>query len=292
MVWRFLLLLKLHLRKPSLRSCDLLLNTCSVNCLAALSKCQQLRVLDLSYVSENLGLLQLLRSVSKLSRLEMLSIRCKIDYPSDHRPLNVVWPPKLKALQMSAPINDNDLVIFETIPNSLISFTLYHCLKLSSGSIKKILVDLGHVLESFRFEPRTPNGLAFPELAHWLEYAPRLRRLFIPASGYSVRTDYDFPIEVRFTAENPHPLEHLEFDCTCLDRYGSELDYEDIWLAIAEGYLGRVRRLGFRHQTNVQPWRTNRRELQELHDLLRALAREDGENARIQEQDAGVYICT
>ena len=268
-----------------------MLNVCSINCLAALSKCQHLRELDLSYVSENLGLLQLLRSVSKLSQLELLSIRCKIDYPSDHRPLNVVWPPKLKALQLSAPINDNDLVIFETMPKSLISLTLHHCLKLNSGSIKRILVDFGHFLESFRFEPRT-SSLAFPELVHWLGYAPRLRRLSIPASSDSVRTNYGFPLEVRFSAENPHPLEHLEFDCTYLDRYGSELNYEDIWLAIAEGSLGRVRRLGFRHQTNVQPWRTNRRELQELHDLLRALAREDGENARVKEGDAGVYIWT
>ncbi|KAL8995535.1 MAG: hypothetical protein Q9169_004736 [Polycauliona sp. 2 TL-2023] len=65
------------------------------------------------------------------------------------------------------------------------------------------------------------------------------------------------------------------------------MDYEDIWLAIAEGYLGGVRRLGFRHQVNVQPWRTSRRELQDLDDLLRALAREDGENARIKEEEAG-----
>ncbi|KAI4284976.1 MAG: hypothetical protein L6R38_001044 [Xanthoria sp. 2 TBL-2021] len=264
----------------------------AINCLAALSKCQYLRELDLSYVSESLGLLQLLRSISKLSRLENLSIRCKLDYPADRAPSNVFWPPKLKALQLSACINDNDFVIFSTIPKSLISLTLHHCPGLNGESIKTILMNFGDVLESFQFEPRTSDSLTYIDLAHWIEYAPRLRRLFIPASSYSIRTGYDFPMSLRYSVQNPHPLEHLEFDCTYLDRYGSELDYEDIWLAIAEGYLSRVRRLGFRHQVTVQPWRTNRRELQDLDDLLRALAREDGENANIKEEEAGVYVCS
>ncbi|KAI4234906.1 MAG: hypothetical protein LQ349_003491 [Xanthoria aureola] len=264
----------------------------AVNCLAALSKCHYLRELDLSYVSESIGLLQLLRSVSKLSRLEKLSIRCKLDYPADRGPPKVVWPPKLKALRLSACISGNDLMIFTTIPKSLVSLTLRHCRGLNGESIRTILMNSGDVLESFQFEPRTSDSLIYIDLPHWIEHAPRLRRLFIPASSSSIRADYDFPIPLRYSAQNPHPLEHIEFDCTHLDLYGSELDYEDIWLAIAEGYLGRVRRLGFRHQFNVQPWRTNRTELQDLDDLLRALAREDGQEANIKEQDAGVYICS
>ncbi|KAL8925863.1 MAG: hypothetical protein Q9172_002067 [Xanthocarpia lactea] len=262
----------------------------AINCLAALSKCQFLRQVDLYHVSVNLGLQQLLRSVSKLSRLEKLSVRCKLDYDSDRGPLNVVWPAKLKSLHFSAPINDNELPIFKSFPKSLTSLTLHNCPRLSVMSFAKLMVDFGDVLESFQFGPRISHSLEYTYLAHWLEHAPKLRRLSMPANSSSIRTGHETLEQVRYSAQNPHPLEYLEFDCTTFDSQGQEIDYEDIWLAIAEGYLGHVRRLCFRHQVNVQPWKTNKRVLQDLDDLLRALAREDGENAKTKEEDAGVYV--
>ena len=52
-----------------------LLTFCRVNCLAALSKCSNLRRLDLSFVSESISMIDLLRSVSLLSKLECLRLR-------------------------------------------------------------------------------------------------------------------------------------------------------------------------------------------------------------------------
>lgn len=48
---------------------------CRVNCLAALSKCSNLRLLDLSLVSESISMADLLRSTSLLSKLESLHLR-------------------------------------------------------------------------------------------------------------------------------------------------------------------------------------------------------------------------
>lgn len=264
----------------------------SINCLAALSKCQHLHQLDLSYVSENLALSQLLRSVTKLSQLEELSIRCTLDHNSDIAPSNVQWPPRLKALHFSGPIHDDHLGIFSTLPKSLTSLTLHHCPKLSNYAFRSLMADLGDVLETFHFGPRTSHVMLYGDLVECLDYAPKLQRLLMPATDYSIRTGFLPKIPVRYNAQNPHPLEHLILDCTAFDGYGIQLDYEDLWFAIAEGYLGRVRRLGFCHQVNVPPWMTEKRELRDLDDLLRALAREDGANASTKEEDAGVYVYT
>ena len=51
------------------------LTLCRVNCLAALSKCSNLRHLDLSFVSESISMSDLLRSTSLLSKLESLHLR-------------------------------------------------------------------------------------------------------------------------------------------------------------------------------------------------------------------------
>ncbi|KAL8782064.1 MAG: hypothetical protein Q9213_005736 [Squamulea squamosa] len=262
----------------------------AINCFAALSKCQYLRQLDVSHVSENLGLLQLLRSVNKLSRLEKLSIRCQLDYDSDRGPLNVVWPPNLKALQYIGPLDDDGIVIFKTVPETLTSLTLHHCPRLSLMSFGAIMVDLGHVLESFQFGPQVSYRYDFTHLGHWLGQASKLCYLYMPAIDDSVGTGVEISGKPCYSAQRPHPLEHLEFDCTSYDSRGLEMDYDDIFLAIAEGYLGRVRRVGFRRQFNGQSRETNKRALRDLDDLLRALAREDGDNAKIKEEDAGVYM--
>ncbi|KAL8692927.1 MAG: hypothetical protein Q9224_003861 [Gallowayella concinna] len=261
-----------------------------INCLASLSKCQHLRKLDLSYISESLDLSQLLHSASKLARLEDLSIRCMIEYNDFYEPLSVQWPPKLKALQLSGPISDLDVGILSTLPRSTTSLTVHHCPRLSIKAFEKILVICGAALEIFQYGSGTKNVWMCSNLFHCLQHAPKLRRLLMPATNDSIWTECFPDTPVRYNALNLHPLEHLTFDCTNFDRYGIQVDYENIWSSIAEGYLGRVRRLGFCHQPNVQPWRTDKRALQDLDDLLRALAREDGASASIKEEDAGVYV--
>ncbi|KAL8799384.1 MAG: hypothetical protein Q9182_005926 [Xanthomendoza sp. 2 TL-2023] len=267
-----------------------ILKAVSINCLAALSKCQHLRKLDLSYVSESLALSQLLHSVSKLPQLEELLIRCMVDHNYVAEPPNVRWPPRLKTLQFSGPIQDCQVAIFSTLPKSTTALTVHHCPNLTIQAFRRLLVNFGAALEFFQFGPRTSNVVKGTNLIHCLECAPKLRRLVMPATTYSIWTRGYPDVPVRYDALNPHPLEHLTFDCTALDRQGMQLDYEDIWSAIADGYLGHVRRLGFCHQANVQPWRTGRRALQDLDELLRALAREDGPSASVKEEDAGVYV--
>ncbi|KAL8800224.1 MAG: hypothetical protein Q9223_007341 [Gallowayella weberi] len=261
-----------------------------INCLAALSKCRHLRKLDLSYVSESLALSHLLHSVSKLPQLEELFVRCMVDHNYVAEPSNVQWPPRLKNLQFSGPIHDFDVGIFSTLPKSTTSLTVHHCPRLTIQAFRRILINFNTALEFFQFGPGTSNVMMCINLVHCLECAPKLRRLVMPATTYSIWTRGYPDVPARYDALNPHPLEHLTFDCTALDRRGMQVDYEDIWSAIAEGYLGRVRRLGFCHQANVQPWRTGKRALQDLDDLLRALAREDGANASVKEEDAGVYV--
>ena len=60
---------------PIARSLIPLLTLWRVNCLAALSKCSNLRHLDLSFVSESISMTDLLRSTSLLSKLESLHLR-------------------------------------------------------------------------------------------------------------------------------------------------------------------------------------------------------------------------
>lgn len=124
-----------------------------VNCLAALSKCQNLQQLDLSFVTENIGLPQLLHAIRGLEGLQCLSIRCKDKLVQER--VNVTWPPLLTTLHVSGVGRNGALSYFYSLPKSLISLTVHNSPGLDAGSLKDLVTSLGHSIENLHIGVNT-----------------------------------------------------------------------------------------------------------------------------------------
>lgn len=263
-----------------------------INCLAALSKCQHLRQLDLTLATQSIALPRLLHSIGRLACLELLSIRC--EDTTAERLSDVAWPPRLNILEVSGTLTDEALGYFHLVPRSLTSFTIYDAPKIDPKPLKALIEVLGHELESLHIGNRTlvqePQSVS-----DWLLCLPKLRRLHVREPqfyfGYHLEIpDHSSPI---YDVQNPHPLEHLELDgrgFISSDDLEMGEYYDSFFEVVAEGYLGRLRRVTFYLSVALRFTRHDEQIVHELDDLLRALAREDGERATIKEEHAGARI--
>ena len=232
----------------------------------------------------------MLHSIHRLAHLEWLSIRCRDDVyvlsPDSS------WPPHLKTLLIAGIHNIEVLDYFLSLPKTLSSLTLYDCRTFVLEPTKILLKSLGAGLERFSVRP----GLSTWEpqdLGEWLQILPAVKFIHICEPDFAIPWDMSHLSPPRFDADNPHPLEHLELDFggdgQPTDRH-LELDLDPLWNAVAEGFLRRVRLIRYYFRRDTQLTRRFVRVVEDLDDLLRALAREDGENATFKEEDAGAYI--
>lgn len=266
--------------------------TLRVNCLAALSKCQHLRQLDLSLIAEGISLPRLLHSIRNLACLERLSIRCKDDVAEQSS--DMTWPPRLQTLEASGTFTDSALGYFHLLPKSLTSFIVHDTPRISSTASKDLIRILGPELESLHIGPRTFEDND-EYLVEWIEFLPKLKRLHIHVPAFfNEYTPLDsYVIPPKYHARNPHPLEHLELDCR---DHASQVELEiehyhgPIFEVVAEGFLGRLRQVTFIHSGDARFTKHDKQVVHELDDLLRALAREDGEHATIREEHAGATV--
>ncbi len=101
----------------------------------------------------------------------------------------------------------------------------------------------------------------------------------------------NFPILFSKTKKKNHyRLRELVLDCfdpTDCDIFTAC----DLWFAIDQDYgFGRVRKVRAHRRLGWTATEEGREEVRELDELLKALAREDGANAEIEEADAGVVL--
>ncbi|KAL8653715.1 MAG: hypothetical protein Q9210_001944 [Variospora velana] len=254
----------------------------AINCLAALSKCQHLRQLNLILVTETLSLRQLLHSISKLTRLESLSMRCKDAPVADH--LDVSWPPHLKSLEVSGSFTNRTLDHFRLLPRTLTSLTIHNTSKIDYGALEALLKVIGHGLESLHLGSY-PIGSQYVTLSDWLRPLPKLKRLYVYLSRSQIGGGLNiFDGGKRlYDSHNSHPLKQLELD-------GFDLAVvESVFDLVADGYLGCLRQVTFYRTicTSRRLTRHDQQSVHELDDLLRALAREDGTGASMDEDHAG-----
>lgn len=99
----------------------------AVNCLPALAKCQNLRSLDLSLVSESPPLPLLFRTVSHLSNLEIFRLPRSSGFGVHHNGDAIEWPPKLAELSLSGGIDAHFLHGVVSFPQTLRSIVVEHC---------------------------------------------------------------------------------------------------------------------------------------------------------------------
>ncbi|KAI4197241.1 MAG: hypothetical protein LQ350_006072 [Teloschistes chrysophthalmus] len=262
----------------------------AVNCLAALSKCLHLRKLDLSFVAQTVSTRQLLNSTSKCSQLEWLSIKCDDGTSEDKsNPSLFDWPPNLKTLVVSGPLGDETMIRFGILPKSVTDLTFSQCPKISKIAVFWLLKDTGQ-LESLTIGRRTTN-VDCAWLIDWLWALPKLRRLNFTLSDRDSIAQMVHGALAKPPEDHPYRLQQLELDLIYLDNPWLDLDDDELWDAIDEGHLSCLRRLVFTHRSGTRPPKAIRRYVRDLDDLLKALAREDGERATIDEDEAGAFIC-
>ena len=270
----------------SIRTVDL--QSYSVNCLAALSRCQQLVHLDLSLVSESLVMADLFHSISSLHHLE--SFHFPRSSSNDHRTTGLfnTWPLKLRKLQIAGGIRDESVIYFSTLPNTLTHLTFGDCPNLSLAFVRPLLTILGPHLQYLKIDSNLPklnnvSSLMF-SLNDILDVLPALRHL-------TIRADYIcesfFASGKIYNSHNPHTLESLQLDCLENDEITSDL----VWDAVEDGPLKNLRRLRVSRKLGWTQDEEGRRSVRELSSLMMALAWEGrGENAPDVEINAGVWV--
>lgn len=99
----------------------------AINCLPSLAKCQRLRSLDLSLVSESPPLPDLFRTVSHLESLEVFRLPRSSGFGVHHNGAAIVWPPNLKDIALSGGIDAHFLHGVVGFPQTLRSISIEHC---------------------------------------------------------------------------------------------------------------------------------------------------------------------
>ena len=86
-----------------------------------------------------------------------------------------------------------------------------------------------------------------------------------------------------------YPLRQLDLDCfdpaDCEDFTAS-----DLWSAICDEGFGRVRRVRVHRRLGWTATKEGKSRIKDVDDLLKALAREDGDKATMDENEAGVVL--
>ena len=265
-----------------------MIDRCRVNCLAALSKCSNLRRLDLSLVSESIAMSDLLRSTSTLSKLEILYLPRSSTHGSSEDVLKYDWPTKLRELYISGGIRDESVLDLSTLPRSLIHLSISNCPHLSMLFVGPLLKHTGSQLQYLEITAPIPGiGLGHDPLTNVTDLAPNLRHLKI---------SLDFVGPSFFTASDPS-LPECQFlnrlDLDCFDP-AENVDFRPERIADAivgsESKFTKLRKLGVHHKLGWMDTKASREAVAEIDELLKALAREDGPDAEIPEAEAGVVF--
>lgn len=111
----------------------------AINCLPSLAKCQRLRSLDLSLVSESPPLPDLFRTVSHLESLEVFRLPRSSGFGVHHNGASIAWPPNLKDIALSGGIDAHFLHGVVAFPQTLRSLSIEHCPLAKSFAVSHLL---------------------------------------------------------------------------------------------------------------------------------------------------------
>ena len=237
-----------------------------------------------------MDLYSLLNSIKNHDRLEYLNYplscipkkRKSREHPS--------WPRNLRELHIAGNLGDDSLEFLSKFPSSLTHLGIGNCSRLFSPSVFLLLLNLGPQLESLEIHRSrlTFGQFSFDEI---LIYLPMLRRLSIPAEYISCGF---FTYVSDSKPKDFSPLEELELTYSdgfpYWERERVYIKYNDVWDAVVDGGLGRLRRLKVHRNLDRDLSREASCELKSLDEMLQALAREDAEASGSPEiMDAGAW---
>ncbi|KAE8160348.1 hypothetical protein BDV40DRAFT_313980 [Aspergillus tamarii] len=211
--------------------------TFSISSLPALSKCTNLRNLDLALVHEAIPFLNLKQAISRLHKLVTLRLP-QSTILTDPESTKVPWPPSLHRLQISGRFNPLLIPTFSW-PPALTSLTLKNCSELSVSNLSSLISSpqLGESLQRLTISGSN-RGLT-PESVNAIPaFLPNLNFLSVP--GDMVEDSFFI---ILCHVSPPLALEVLEFGFPCVDL---KLSFETKTLISAlDTGLASLRSVGF-----------------------------------------------
>lgn len=240
--------------------------------LVAVGNCQQLRLLDLSLVSQSIELKTLFRYIQDLPHL--VTLYFPPSSISDGSKLAFNWPPRLKCISLAGGI-ENSFLTNTRVPSTLHELQIAHCPFVKDSSIKHLLNKASHQLTVLSINYHIPC-LGFNALDKVLIICPHLKKLTIAV---------DYVSGHLFEEENSpagHPLRWLNLDSSGNPGVEKKITPDDVFIAVAEERLSELRVVRARNKLG---WRANsKRMVVDLNELLETRAEEKGETG------AGVWI--
>ena len=152
-------------------------------------------------------------------------------------------------------------------------------------SISNILKNKGSQLHHLEIVAPIPAlSQHHKPLSSYMIHVPNLLHLkisldFISPSFWRLKKD----------REDPYPLRQLDLDC--FDPADCDAsNATDLWCAIRDEGFGRVRKVRVHRRLGWTATEEGMKRLKDVDELLKALAREDGANAAMDENEAGVVL--
>ena len=195
------------------------------------------------------------------------------------------WPANLRELHISGGIHDEPLVSLSTLPPTLSSLSIGNCPHLSMLSIGNILKNKGSQLRHLEIVAPIPSlAQDHKPLSSYMIHLPNLLHL-------KISLDFISPsfLLLEQDREDLYPLRQLDLDCfdpADCDAFTAT----DLWCAICDEGFGRVRKVRVHRRLGWTATKEGNKRIKDVDELLKALAREDGANVAIDENEAGVVL--
>lgn len=174
----------------------------AINSFAPLSKCANLKLLNLSLISASISLKILFQTLKSLQQLETLFFPRTSGEGKNDSFTTYPWPPKLKALHLAGGVDDMFMIHqLRTIPDSLEVLSIQHCAQVHTYSLLPVLGHIGPKLRHLTIRYPMPHFNS-GDLNTLLNICPKLKALRISA-------DY---ISDDLLAVEQHPLRILDIE--------------------------------------------------------------------------------
>lgn len=233
----------------------------------------------------------LLRSLSGLSKLDTLYLPRSSTYEAKGDIIKYGWPARLQDLHISGGVRDESTLCLSTLPPSVTRLSIGNCPHLSMLSLRPILQAKGAQLQYLEIMAPIPAlELGHKPLNDVMDMVSNLRHL-------KISLDFLGPIFFTPSASNPdacQSLRRLDLDCFDPAECGF-ITLEQVWQGFdwaegKDGKFNKVRKLGISNKLGWTVRKSDQATIQEIDELLKAMAREDGPDAEVAEDEAGVLM--
>lgn len=203
--------------------------------LLALRNCTQLRILDLSLVSEMLDLGELFKLINRLQDLTHLAFPRSLVEIHDYDA--ITWPPLLAHLHISGGVSDEFLIKL-TFPRTITHLEFSNCPQIQDLGLQDLLIKVGHNLQCLTILYPMPGLSANAADIVW-SYTPNLKELLLLVE-YILGSFFD---EDNLVADPDRPLKTLFIRSSGSLGSSGKVDPIDLAIALDDGRLPNLRNI-------------------------------------------------